>query len=168
MKKREPKWRRGERAERVRQFELNGRPQEIFPLLCPVREYEWIPDWECTMAYADSGVAEKDAIFYTAQKPGHRAVWTCITYEPDRLMEYLVVVGTDAVLRLSIALEEVGRDSTAVTWRMLLTALSRVGRHVLSHDYSEARYEEFINRKRQELQSFLDHSRNAESVDSAT
>ena len=28
-----------------------GTPQEVFALLCPVREYDWIPDWSCTMVH---------------------------------------------------------------------------------------------------------------------
>ncbi len=30
----------------------------IFPLLCPVREFDWIDVWSCDVVYSESGVAE--------------------------------------------------------------------------------------------------------------
>jgi hypothetical protein len=32
-------------------------PEIVFPLLCPVREAEWVPDWKYRMIYSQSGVA---------------------------------------------------------------------------------------------------------------
>jgi hypothetical protein len=87
-----PGWRRSTRIERIGEFDLNGTAGEIFPLLCPILEYDWLPGWRCTMLYSDSGVAEDNAIFHTTERPGLRAVWTCIAYEPDSFTEYLVVV----------------------------------------------------------------------------
>ena len=34
-------------------------PERVFPLLCPVREAEWVPDWQYRLIYSESGVAEK-------------------------------------------------------------------------------------------------------------
>ena len=43
-----------------------GAPVEkVFPLLCPVREYEWIDGWSCRLVHSESGFAEKGAIFTT-------------------------------------------------------------------------------------------------------
>ena len=30
---------------------LCAAPADVFPLLCPVREYEWIEPWSCDMVY---------------------------------------------------------------------------------------------------------------------
>lgn len=32
--------------------------KEVFPLLCPVREYDWIDTRDCGMVYSDSGTAD--------------------------------------------------------------------------------------------------------------
>jgi hypothetical protein len=37
--------------------------EEVFPLLCPKREEEWIPDWECETIWSNSGYNEEGAIF---------------------------------------------------------------------------------------------------------
>ncbi len=90
-----PRWKKADRIDREKVFELKAAAEEIFPLLCPVREYDWIPDWRCTMIHSDSGVAEKDAVFHTRELFGKRTVWTCITYEPPRLIEYVFVLGDE-------------------------------------------------------------------------
>ncbi len=34
-------------------------PEQVFPLLCPVREADWVPDWRYRMIYSRTGVAEE-------------------------------------------------------------------------------------------------------------
>jgi hypothetical protein len=51
-------------------------PQKVFPLLCPVREYEWIEPWQCRVRYSESGVAENNCIFETDFfHNGGREIW---------------------------------------------------------------------------------------------
>ncbi|MGI9537489.1 MAG: hypothetical protein ACR2PB_10480, partial [Desulfocapsaceae bacterium] len=66
----------GDRFNRVYQTQLNSTPEKVFPLLCPVREYEWIPQWQCEMIYSRSGVAELGCVFSTDFKDSFgREVW---------------------------------------------------------------------------------------------
>jgi len=44
-------------------------PEKVFPLLCPIREYEYIPAWECDVVYLGSGFAENGGVF-TTKLPG--------------------------------------------------------------------------------------------------
>lgn len=44
---------------------LDGGKDEIFSLLCPVREKEWLNGWDYKMVYSESGLAEKGCIFET-------------------------------------------------------------------------------------------------------
>ena len=144
-----------ERFERVATFKLAGRAREIFPLLCPVREYEWLPGWSCEMAYSTSGVAEPDAVFHTRETLGMRVVWTLITHEPDHRVEYLLVSGRNAVVRLSIALSDSAAGSTEVTWRMLFTATSSLGRKVLRRSFSQQGFHAMMEKREAELNHFL-------------
>ncbi len=151
----EPTWLDAERMERVGRFTLKGAAKEIFPLLCPVREYEWLSGWSCRMAWSESGVAEMDAIFHTREAAGRSAVWTLITFQPDRFIEYLIVSGRDVVVRLSVSLEEASANKTEVTWRMLFTSTSPLGRHVIHHAYSEAKFQKMMRSRESELNHFL-------------
>ena len=40
-------------------------PEKVFPLLCPVREADWIPGWQYELVYSESGVAELGCVFTT-------------------------------------------------------------------------------------------------------
>ena len=56
---------------------------EVFPMLCPVREYEWIEPWKYDLLYTTSSVAELDCVF-TTHSEGDDAddVWVISRYEP--------------------------------------------------------------------------------------
>jgi len=73
-------------------------PEKVFPLLCPVREADWIPGWRYKLIYSDSGVAELGCIFTTedsrveSEKYSSRSklpetdaavsTWICTEYDP--------------------------------------------------------------------------------------
>ena len=42
----------------------------VFPLLCPVREPEWIPGWSCELIHTASRLAEKGCVFRTDSPSG--------------------------------------------------------------------------------------------------
>jgi hypothetical protein len=142
-----PRWITAERFERVGIFTIRSGKKDVFPLLCPVLEYDWIPDWRCTMMYSESGVAEKNALFMTRAKLHRKVMWTTITYEPDRLIEYLLVMGSDAMVRLSISLEDDGGNATRIAWRMLFTAVSPLAKRALRADYSEAKFQAMLGKR---------------------
>ena len=62
---------------------LLGPPEAVFPLLCPVREADWIADWDPLLVVSESGVAEEDCVFVTRSEP-ENAVWYVTDYEPEK------------------------------------------------------------------------------------
>ena len=40
-------------------------PAAVFPLLCPVREADWIDGWNPLLVLSHSGLAEPDCVFVT-------------------------------------------------------------------------------------------------------
>ena len=48
-------------------------PEKVFPLLCPVREEEWVPGWQGRVIYSQSGVAESSCVFATPNEDGWRS-----------------------------------------------------------------------------------------------
>jgi len=68
-------------------------PEDVFPMLCPVREYEYIPRWECDLVYLDSGLAELGGVF-TTQFPGdgeQKDVWVISRHEKNQSIEFVRV-----------------------------------------------------------------------------
>jgi hypothetical protein len=56
-------------------------PTEVFPLLCPARETEWLPGWSFRMIHSHSGVAELGAVFETESEAG-RTIWLVTEHAP--------------------------------------------------------------------------------------
>jgi hypothetical protein len=104
--------------------EIGAPPEAIFPLLCPVREYEWLDGWKCEMVYSDSGVAEDNCIFTTAYSG--TMTWNVSRYEPPQRIEFVGMIPDMVLMRLNIVLEKVDRG-TRITWTRMFTSLSEAG-----------------------------------------
>lgn len=57
-------------------------PATVFPLLCPVREADWIEGWDPISVWSESGVAEPDCVFITPSDDAN-AIWYITRHLPD-------------------------------------------------------------------------------------
>jgi hypothetical protein len=106
---------------------LSAAPADVFPLLCPVREYDWIEPWSCEMVYTAGGVAEANAVFKTNfPAQGGEETWVVCRYEKDRAIEFIRVIPNFKVNRLDIALSS-DNGATVATWTHTYTGLSEAG-----------------------------------------
>ncbi len=64
--------------------EVAASADDIFPLLCPVREYDWIEGWSCRLIHTVSGLVEPGCVFIT-DRPDSDGTTTWITTEHDPL-----------------------------------------------------------------------------------
>ncbi|RPJ56702.1 MAG: hypothetical protein EHM23_22825 [Acidobacteria bacterium] len=124
-----PPWRQGRRHVTDWTSELEAQPEEVFPLLCPVREYEWLEGWKCEMIYSESGVAEANCIFETKFR-GESATWAVSRYEPPKRIEFVVVTPQIQVCRLDISLEP-SEKGTRLRWVRIFTGLSDRGNETI-------------------------------------
>ncbi|PLX12516.1 MAG: hypothetical protein C0597_13195 [Marinilabiliales bacterium] len=67
---------------------INAPAEEIFPLVCPVREYDWIPDWKCKIIYCPNGKNEEGVVFkqnmsspFIMNKGGGKTTWTTLLFD---------------------------------------------------------------------------------------
>lgn len=146
-----------ERPQRVRHTytqQLCAPPQEVFPLLCPVREADWIPGWDPLLVLSESGVAEEDCIFVTPGEP-EDAVWIVSRHDAEnhRLTMYKVIPGV-TVTRLDIALTAGGTAGTRATVSYEHTALGPRGEELL-HGFTAEHYREFMEEWEERLNHHL-------------
>lgn len=111
-------------------FDVAAPPERVFPLLCPVREYEWISDWSCEMVHTESGVAEPDCVFRT-QFDGEPMTWVVTRYEPPSRIEFTCFVPDRYVMRLEIALAG-DADRTRLDWTRRWLSLGPAGDECLA------------------------------------
>jgi hypothetical protein len=88
-------------------------PERVFPLLCPVREAEWIEGWDPVFVLSESGVAEPDCVFAT-ETNGRRAVWFVTRHEPPDYVEMVYVNANVTACKLTIRLRATDDGCTAL------------------------------------------------------
>lgn len=126
-------------------------PDEVFPLLCPVREYDWIEDWNCTLVYSRTGVAEKGCVFTTNLALGE--TWVCSRYEPGTLIEFVINAGKHLVITFEASLESRDED-TEINWKRTFVTLDAIGNRFLD-GYSQEKYDAEMGRLSQMLKHYL-------------
>lgn len=120
----------------------NGRidapPGEVFPLLCPIREYDWLDGWACNMIYSDSGVAENNCIFESEFASGIEATWVTIKRDEENfLFEFIILFPGLAVARMDYSLMENGDGTTTFHWVRTMTGLSENGNQMVDQTAGE-------------------------------
>ncbi|TWT79714.1 hypothetical protein CA13_11210 [Planctomycetes bacterium CA13] len=101
------------RVSRTYNQRLAGPPDAVFPLLCPVREADWIEGWAPLLVISNSGVAEPDCVFVTSAKPTD-AVWYITRHEPQSgFVEMIRITPGITACRLTIQVSAVADGSVA-------------------------------------------------------
>lgn len=103
-------------------------PETVFPLLCPVREADWVPGWQYKMIYSKSGVAEAGCVFTTPNENGTETAWLVTEYDPARLRIAFAWVNPERVAaHIGISLSKNSRGTTTALIRYTYTGLSPAG-----------------------------------------
>ena len=124
-------------AHRYRQ-RLDAAPAAVFPMLCPVRETEWVEGWAPTAVYTSSGYAEADCVFVTPDGEAD-AVWVVTEYDPDAYrIGFVKTIPGKLVVRIQIALHGCESGGTLADVGYTYTALSAAGAAVVDAMTEEA------------------------------
>lgn len=92
---------------------LLGQPAEVFPLLCPVREADWIEGWDPLLIVSSSGLAEPDCVFTTVAAPND-AIWYITRHDAATgFVEMLKITPELTACRLTIQLRPADHGSEA-------------------------------------------------------
>ena len=108
---------------------IHAAPEEVFPLLCPVREHDWVPGWSTDWVLSESGIAERGCVFQTPGEDGlPAAVWVITEHDADAF--HVAMVKTQPgylVTRLEIDLAAAEGGETLATVNYKYTALGPRG-----------------------------------------
>ena len=145
------------RLTRTYTLDVTGKPEEIFPLLCPVREYEWIDGWTCDLIYSASGLAEEDCIFTTAEFPpiGYTVWVTTASDSEDKRREFVRVTPGLMAVHVRLKVEGNGKAQSKLLCDYTFTALTEKGNAHLKK-LAEDDYK-LMNLEARGLVKLLDH-----------
>lgn len=141
------------RAARTYVQHLVAGPEKVFPLLCPVREADWIEDWDPLAVFTNSGIAEQDCVFVTPAQPNN-AIWYITRYEPENgFVEMLKITPGVTACKLTIQLRAVPDGSEAeVTYSH--TSLGPEG-DAFVRSFTEEYYRQFMREWEEQINHYL-------------
>jgi hypothetical protein len=124
---------------------INAAPDQVFPLLCPVRELDWVPGWRPDWVISESGVGEPGCVFQT---PGEGntapATWVVTEHHPESWhVEMIKVIPGHTVMKLEARLEDDGCGGTRATVAYTYTATGPEGEPFVD-DRTGEWYERFM------------------------
>jgi hypothetical protein len=103
-------------------------PEKVFPLLCPVREADWVPGWQFRLIYSGSGLAEDGCVFSTPNDAGPETLWMVTHYDPTALMIAFAWIEPGMIAtQIRIVLGPAPGGKTRARIRYLYTGLSAAG-----------------------------------------
>ena len=129
-------------------------PDEVFPLLCPVREAEWVNGWRPSLVLTDSGGGEPGCIFVTPGIP-QDAVWIMTEFDRERhVVEILKVIPGVVVGKIEVRLRPFRKREAKADITYTYTALSDYGMEMLE-GFTEPHFVAFMETWENELNHFL-------------
>jgi len=113
-------------------------PEKVFPLLCPVREADWVPGWQYRLIYSGSGLAEDGCVFSTPNDAGPETLWMVTHYDPTALTIAFAWIEPGMIatqIRIALGPSPGGKTSTRICY--LYAGLSPAGNAVLDRCTTE-------------------------------
>ena len=102
--------------------------EEVFPLLCPKREEEWIPGWECETIWSNSGYNEEGAVFRTTKPYDTELYWTTLQYDiMSGTVDFLITAPHLYMFRFKISVCVVSENLLSMTFTQVFTSVSEQG-----------------------------------------
>ena len=132
-------------------MQLDAPPDRAFPLLCPVREYDWLEDWRCEVLHTASGLAEEGCIFRTRLTPDGQMTWIVSRYEAPWRIEFSCFVPGSHTMRLKLELSSQGAGTTLL-WTREFTATDPAGQSWVAQRSDAERHAQV-----ERLERSLDH-----------
>jgi len=133
---------------------LNAPADTVFPLLCPVREMEWVNDWRPKLVITESGVAEPGCIFVTPGIP-EDALWLMTVHDPvDHHLEIIKIIPGVVIGTITVAIAADGDAACTADISYAYTALSQHGKRAIG-EFTEEHFQSFMKAWETELSHFL-------------
>jgi hypothetical protein len=131
----------GKRVVRSYTQTIHAVPETVFPLLCPVREMEWLADWKCRVIHAPSGLAETNGV-YASLHPGESDTIWMITRRDERrhTVEFVYFIPGMRVTRLNIAVHPADGKNSRVEITYIYTGISEAGNREIAENCAEDRF----------------------------
>jgi len=125
---------------------VSGTPDQVFPLLCPVREHDWAPGWSTDWVISASGTVEQECMFQTPRPADSTStsIWIVTRHDPGAFeVEMYKVTPGLTVGKLAISLTAQGTTGTRAQISYEFTSLGADSDAFLT-EFTAEWYENFM------------------------
>lgn len=118
---------------------IDATPDQIFPLICPVREAEWLEGWEYKMIYSSTHLAEEGLVFSTSNEGEEDTIWIITTHDAtNHTVEFARVTPASRASILTVYIAERDERSSYVDITYTYTAITEAGNQFIDVYTEEA------------------------------
>jgi len=122
---------------------IEAPPGRVFPLLCPVREAEWLDGWTYELLHSTSGLAEPGCVFRTQPAGEPETIWIVTRHDPAAgVVEFARVTAGLVATRLAIRVKPDGGSRSAVEITYDFVPTSAAGALLVAERQSPERFRE--------------------------
>ncbi len=116
-------------------------PEKVFPLLCPVREADWLDGWQYNMVYSESGLVEPGAVFTTPHHDDEETTWVVTKHDRENfLVEFVRFTPGSRTCCLYIRVAQKNSNESYVDISYTYTAVSQHGNDFIE-SFTEASFQ---------------------------
>jgi ribosome modulation factor len=138
---------------------IEGTKEEIFPLLCPVREKEWLQGWDYKMIYSESSFAEKGCIFETSNNYGSYH-WIVTKHDKDIYeIQFIKIKTNDIYVIIDIELTEKSEKVTFCNIQYTFIPLGNEAAEIMFRENTEDVFNQHMKIWEDSLNYYLKHDK---------
>ena len=132
---------------------IHATPDQIFPLICPVLEAEWLEGWEYKMIYSSTNLAEEGAVFSTSNEGEEDTIWIITTHDAtNHTVEFARVTPASRASILTVHIADRDERSSYVDITYTYTAIAEAG-----NQFIDAYTEEVFQKTMQWWEESMNH-----------
>jgi hypothetical protein len=117
-----------QRVVRTYRQTIDAPPATVFPLLCPVKEADWLDGWHFNMIHSASGLVEEGAVFTTSFDADADTWWIVSRHDREAgVVEFARFTPGSRTCLLKIAVSAFGEAQSHVDVSYAYTSLTPAG-----------------------------------------
>lgn len=143
------------RVTRTYTQKMVARAEKVFPLLCPIKEIDWVEGWPLKSVLSESGFAEENCIFYTENENKDDSIWMITRHLPESFfVEMVKITLSETACKLRIQLKQTGENSCDSTISYTHIALSDDGEKFVKN-FTDENYEKMMKGWESQINNYL-------------
>lgn len=147
---------RPQRITREYRQTIKATPEKVFPLLCPVREAEWLDGWRYNTIYSESGIVEAGAVFSTPHEGEEDTIWIVTKHDSETLeVEFARFTHKSRTCVLRIAVKSKDENSSYVDVSYTYTGITPAGNNFIDN-FTQEEFLELVTFWEQSMNYYLE------------